>query len=218
MSKFAAIIARDVAETWRSPARALLPVLFFLLVAILTPFATGPDARLLTRIGPGILWIGALLAALLPVDTLFETDRADGTLDQYAVRGFAPETVAAARLTAHWLAFGPALLVAALPASLLLGIETAALPRLIGGLALGSIALAALGIVAAALTAGLRGAGALVALVVLPLALPVLIFGVGGIERSPVGDQALLLLAAATLVLTGMAPLAAGAALRAAQE
>jgi heme exporter protein B len=212
------LIGRHLRATARRPASALLPVIFFVLVAILTPFAIGPDARLLARIAAGTMWVAALLAALLPVDTLFEPDRADGTLDQYAVRGVAMETVAAARLIGHWLGFAPALLLATLPASLLLGLELAALPRLLLALAMGSAALASLACVAAALTAGLRGAGALTGLLVLPLALPVLIFGTSAVAGGPVGAQAMQLLVASALVLTGLGPLAAGAALRAAQE
>ncbi len=203
-----ALIRRDLALMLRTPS-LWLPVVFFVLVAALFPFAVGPDARLLARIAPGILWVAALLASLLPVETLFAPDQADGTLDQLASRGVAMETVAAARMAAHWLAFTGPLLLALPVAGILLGLDRADGLRLGLALLLGTPALAALAVVAAALTAGLRGGGALAGLIVLPLALPVLIFGAGAGESG-----ALPLLAAASLVAIAVAPFAAGAALK----
>src|SRR5919107_2687494 len=110
-----ALILRDVRRGFTGAA--WLPIAFFLLVAALVPFATGPDARLLARIGPGILWIAALTAALLPIERLIEPDRADGVLDQLTLHGVADESVAAAKMVAHWLTFAPLLLLAALPAA-----------------------------------------------------------------------------------------------------
>ncbi len=205
---FLALVRRDLALTVRS-ASLWLPVLFFVLTAALFPFAVGPDARLLGRIAPGILWVAALLAALLPVETLVAPDRDDGTLDQLASRGTAMELVAAARILAHWLGFALPLLAALPIAGILVGIDAAAGWRLALALLIGTPALAALGVVAAALTAGLPGGGALAGLIVLPLALPVLIFGVGADAPG-----ALRLLAAASLVILAIAPFAAGAALR----
>ncbi len=202
------LVRRDLALIARSPA-LWLPVIFFVLVAAIFPFAVGPDARLLARIAPGILWVAALLAALLPIDVLVAPDAADGTLDQLASRGLAMELVAAARILAHWLGFTVPLLLALPVAGVLVGIDAAAGWRLALALLLGTPALAALGVVAAALTATLRGGGALAGLIVLPLALPVLIFGVGADAPG-----ALRLLAAASLVLVALAPFAAGAALR----
>ena len=210
------LIARDLSLGWSRASSRLLPVAFFLIVAILFPFAVGPDARLLARIAGGVMWVAALLASLLPIETLFETDRADGTLDQLIARGVAPETIAATRLASHWLSFGPALLIATPVGALLLGLPTDGLGPLLLGLLLGTPALAALGTVAAALTAGLRGAGALAGLLVLPLAVPVLIFGSGLL--TPGAGGALKLLAASSLLLVAVAPFAAGAALRAGME
>ena len=201
------LFRRDLALIARSPA-FWLPVVFFILVSALFPFAVGPDARLLARIAPGVVWVAALLAALLPVETLFAPDMHDGTLDQLASRGIAMETVAAARIAAHGLGFAAPLLAALPVAGVLLGMDFEAGLHVALGLLIGTPALAALAAVAAALTAGLRGGGALAGLIVLPLALPVLIFGVGG------GPGALKLLAAASLVVTALAPFAAGAALR----
>lgn len=183
-------------------AGGLIPLVFFVMVASMTAFAIGPDAALLARVGAGSLWVAALLAALLPVGTLIAEDVADGTMDQLRVRGIAVETIMAARLAAHWLGFAPALLVAAVIGGAMLNADV---PALVTGLALGTPALAGLGLVAASLVAGARGGPALAGLIVLPLALPVLIFGSAGELR---------LLAASSLVVTAFAPFAAAAALR----
>lgn len=209
MRLFALLVRRDLALALQRPGAMALPVVFFVLVAALFPFAVGPDARLLARIASGVLWVAALLAALLPVETLVAPDLADGTLDQLVSRGIALELFAAARLVAHWLGFALPLLVALPVAGVLLGLQLGQFSSLALGLAAGTPGLAALALVAASLTAGLRGGGALAGLIVLPLALPVLIFGAG--LASP---GALALLAASSLALTAVAPFAAAAALR----
>ena len=215
MKVLLALIRRDLARAYEGGGGAL-PLIFFLLVATLFPFAVGPDAVLLGRVGGGALWMAALLAALLPVDRLLAPDTQEGVLDQYAVRGISEEAVAAAKLAAHWLGFGPPLMLAALPAAALLKLDGAALLRLEAGLALGTPALAALALMTAALTLGLRGAGALAGLVMLPLAVPVLIFGAGSLtDRAGSGLE---LLAATTLLLLAIAPFATAAAIRAARE
>ena len=196
---------------------AALPVIFFLLVATLFPFAVGPDAPLLARTGGGALWMAALLAALLPVDRLVEPDRAAGVLDQFAIRGVAEESVAAAKLLGHWLSFGPPLMLAALPAAALMKLPGEVLLRLELGLLVGTPGLAALTLIVAALTAGLRGTSALAGLLMLPLAVPVLIFGAAMVEPSG-NSGAVKLLAAVSLLLVAIAPFAAGAAMRAARE
>lgn len=196
---------------------ALLPLIFFLLVATLFPFAVGPDAPLLARTGGGALWMAALLAALLPVDRLVEPDRASGTLDQLAVRGISEESVALAKLAGHWLSFGPLLMLAALPAAALIKLPPPVLARLELGLLAGTPGLAALSLIVAALTSGLRATGALAGLLMLPLAVPILIFGAG--MAGPEGNAgALKLLAAVSLLLVAIAPFAAGAAMRAARD
>jgi heme exporter protein B len=196
---------------------ALLPLIFFLLVATLFPFAVGPDAPLLARTGGGALWMAALLAALLPVDRLVEPDRTAGFLDQLAVRGIGEESVALAKLAGHWLSFGPPLMLAALPAAALIRLPGPVLARLELGLLAGTPGLAALSLIVAALTAGLRTTGALAGLLMLPLAVPILIFGAGMVE--PGSDAgALKLLAAVSLLLVAIAPFAAGAAIRAARD
>ncbi len=200
-----------------SGGAAMLPLVFFLLVATLFPFAVGPDAPLLARTGGGALWMAALLAALLPVDRLVEPDRASGVLDQLAVRGVTEENVAVAKLIAHWLSFGPPLMLAAIPAAALMRLPEQVLLRLEIGLAVGTPGLAALTLMVAALTAGLRSGGVVAGLMLLPLAVPLLIFGAGYIEQG--GETgALKLLAAVSVLLVAAAPFAAGAAIRAARD
>jgi heme exporter protein B len=207
----ATLIGRDLARAFRSGGIAL-PVAFFLLVATLYPFAVGPDGSLLAKTGGGVLWVAALLAALLPVDRLIAPDVESGVLDQLAVRGIADEVVAIAKVIAHWLGFGPALMLAALPAAALLRLDSATLMTVEIGLLLGTPGLAALGVMIASLTSGLRGASALTGLLMLPLAIPILIFGAGSL--GPAGIGGLKLLAAASLLLVAIAPFATGAALR----
>ena len=196
---------------------ALLPLIFFLLVATLFPFAIGPDRALLARAGGGALWMAALLAALLPVERLVEPDRASGVLDQLAVRGLSEESVALAKLIGHWLSFGPPLMLAAVPAAALMKLPGDVLMRLELGLLLGTPGLAALTLTVSGLTAGLRGAGPLAGLLMLPLAVPILIFGAGYIEQGN-DSGALKLLSAVSLLLVAAAPFAAGAAIRAARD
>jgi heme exporter protein B len=205
------LIAREARRGFSGPA--WLPVAFFLLIATLVPFAVGPDARLLGRIAGGILWIAALTAALLPIERLIEPDRADGVLDQLAIRGIADESVAVAKIAGHWLAFGPLLLASEVLGALLLRLPPDQLPRLLLALAIGSLGLAALAVAVAALTAGLTRAGALAGLLLLPLAIPLLIFGAGASGDASSG--ALLLEAAIALLLVAGSPFVAGAAIRA---
>lgn len=209
------IVRRDIALAWQGGG-AWLPVIFLALVASLYPFAVGPDAMLLAATGGGMLWIAALLAALLPIERLIVPDAQSGILDQYLVRGLSDEIIALAKLIAHWLSFGPPLMVAALPASALLKLEGGTLMRLEIGLALGTPALAALGVLVAALTAALRGAGAIAGLLALPLAVPLLIFGAGALHEG--SGAALKFLAAISLLLVAITPIAAGAAMRAGRE
>jgi heme exporter protein B len=194
---------------------AWLPVAFFLLVAALVPFAIGPDARLLERIGGGALWIAALTAALLPIERLVEPDRADGVLDQLRLRGAAEESIAVAKITGHWLSFGPLLVLAAFPGAALLGLGPEPLKRALVSLLVGTPGLAALSVAVAALTAGLPRAGALAGLLLLPLAVPLLIFGAA--VSGTGGNGPLALEAAVSIALLAGSPFVAAAAIRAAR-
>ena len=208
------LIGREIRRAFAGPA--WMPAAFFLLVATLVPFAVGPDERLLERIGAGALWVAALTAALLPIERLVEPDRADGVLDQLHLHGVAAESVAAAKMAGHWLTFGPLLLLAALPGSALLGVAPADLPNLLLALGIGTLGLAALAVAVAALTAGLPRTGALAGLLLLPLAIPLLIFGASASGDAASG--ALLLEGAIALLLVAGAPFVAGAAIRAARS
>lgn len=212
-----ALLRRDLALLLLGGRRGgtLLPLLFFIAVAMLFPFAVGPDARILARTGGGVIWVAALLAAILPLDRLIEPDLELGMFDQWALRGLAEEWVIAIRVVAHWLSFGPPLMLAALPAAALLGIEAGTLRTVELGLLVGTPGLAAIGVMVAALTAGLRGGAALAGLLVIPLAVPLLVFGAGSL--APGGESGVALTAAVSLVLLAIAPFAGGAAVRAAR-
>ncbi|HEX3422974.1 MAG TPA: heme exporter protein CcmB [Sphingomicrobium sp.] len=199
-----AVIGRDIRRGLGGGA--WLPIAFFLLVAALVPFAIGPDARLLSRIGPGALWIAALTAALLPVERLIEPDRASGTLDQLFLHGMADESIAFAKILAHWITFAPLLLIAAIPGAVLLSMDGQSLVKIELALLAGTPGLASLALAIGALTAGLPRAGSLAGLLLLPFAVPLLVFGAAG---------ALPLEAAVSLFLTAGAVFVAAAAIRA---
>ncbi len=205
-----ALLLRDIRRFYAGGG-ATLVVIFFLLVATLFPFAIGPDATLLARVGCGVIWAAALLAALLPVERLIAPDLDAGIIDQLAVRGTPLALVAAMKILAHWLAFAPPLMAATVIAGGLLGLPGGTLAGVEAGLLLGTPGLAALAVATAALTAGLRGAGAVAGLVMLPLAIPLLIFGAGAIDG---GAGGLKLLAAVSLLLVAGSPFVAAAAIR----
>lgn len=209
-----ALLRRDLAQLLLGGRRggAVLPVLFFLAVAMLYPFAIGPDAPVLARTGGGVIWVAALLAAILPLDRLIEPDLELGMFDQWALRGISEEMLITVRMLAHWLSFGPPLMLAALPASALVGIDGETLWLVELGLLAGTPGLAALGVLVAAITAGLRGGAALGGLLAIPLAVPLLVFGAGSLAVG--GEAGLGLTAAFSLVLLAITPFAAGAAIR----
>lgn len=214
-----AIFARDVVLLTRGAqgrGGAVLPLLFFVAVAILFPFAIGPDSRMLARTGAGVIWVAALLAAILPIDRLVEPDIEGGFFDQWALRGIAEEALIAVRIVAHWLSFGVPLILAAPISAGLLSLDGPQLITVELGLLFGTPGLAAIGVTIAALTAGLRGGAALGGLLAIPLAVPLLIFGAGSLQ--PGGEGGLLLLAAASLAALAIAPFAGGAAIRAGRE
>ena len=214
MSVFLRLVLRDLREAW-SGGGAAMPVGFFLLVATLFPFAIGPDAAILSRVGGGVVWTAALLAALLPVERLVLPDLERGVIDQLLVRGISPVTVMLAKTVAHWLGFAPPLMAASVVAAGLFGLTGDTLVRVEWGLLIGTPGLAALGVATAALVAGIRGAGALAGLLMLPLAVPLLIFGSGAIDGGPAAYK---LLAATSLILLAGAPFVGGAAIRAGNQ
>jgi heme exporter protein B len=206
------ILRRDVAMLLLGRGAAL-PILFFLAVAMLFPFAVGPSATVLAQAGGGVIWVAALLAAILPLDRLIEPDIELGFFDQWSLRGIAEEWIIASRIVAHWLSFAPALMVATLPASVLLGLNGTTLRLVEAGLLVGTPGFAAIGVMIAAITAGLRGGAALGGLLMIPLAVPLLIFGAGSLSSG--GGTGIALTAAVSLVLLAIAPFAGGAAVRA---
>ena len=219
MSVVMTLLKRDLAALMPGSSRgnSLLPLLFFLAVAMLYPFAVGPDAELLGATGGGMIWVAALLAAILPLDRLLAPDLESGFFDQWSLRGVAEEVIVAVRLLAHWLSFGPFILLASFPASALLGIDGATLHTVLLGLLAGTPGLAAIGIIISAVTVGLRSGGAaLSGLLMIPLAVPLLIFGAGALSTG--GEGGLALTGAISLVLVAIAPFAGGAAIRAARE
>ncbi len=215
MRSLLTLLRRDLALLLLGGRRGgvVLPILFFLAVAMLFPFAVGPDPRVLARTGGGVIWVAALLAAILPLDRLIEPDLELGMFDQWALRGISEEAIIAVRILAHWLSFAPALMLAALPAAALVGIGGETLWIVELGLLAGTPGLAALGVMVAALTAGLRGGVALGGLLTIPLAVPLLVFGAGSLATG--GEAGLALTAAVSLVLLAIAPFAGGAAIRA---
>lgn len=217
MARLVVILRRDLALLLLGGRKGgtVLPLLFFLSVAMLFPFAVGPDATLLGRTGGGVIWVAALLAAILPLDRLVEPDLEQGFFDQWAMRGITEEWIIAVRMLAHWLSFAPPLMLASVPAAALLGLDGAKLRLVELGLLAGTPGLAALGVTVAALTAGLRGGAALAGLLVIPLAVPLLIFGAGSLSTG--GTSGIALTGAVSLVLLAIAPFAAGAAIRAAR-
>ena len=218
MTVLLTLLRRDLANLFGGAGRGatLMPVLFFLAVAMLYPFAVGPAPELLRRTGGGIVWVAALLAAILPLDRLLARDVERGVFDQLALRGVADEVVIAVRLLAHWLSFGPPLMLAAGPAAVLLGLDGATLQSVELGLLAGTPGLAAIGLIIAALTVGLRGGAALSGLLLIPLAVPLLVFGAGALSTG--GDGGIALTGAISLLLVAITPFAAGAAIRAARE
>ena len=221
MSAFARLVARDLRLALRQRADAGMVVLFFVLTASLFPFAVGPESNLLARMAPGVIWVTALLAVLLSLERLFLADYEDGSLELLALAPLPLEATVLAKALAHWLTTGLPLVAAGPLLALLYNMDAAGLPMLVLALALGSPSLSLIGAVGAALTLGARRGGVLIPLLVLPLNIPVLIFGVAAIDAELAGLSArphLLFLGALFLVSLVTAPLAGAAALRQALE
>jgi heme exporter protein B len=218
VTALAAILMRDMRLAVRVGGGALIGVLFFLIVVTLVPFAIGPDLVLLARIGPAILWLGALLATLLALDRLIAMDHEDGSLDLILMAHVPLELALAAKALAHWLSTGLPLVIAAPLLGLLLNLDPAATGAVALTLAAGTPALTFIGLIGAALTVALRRGGLLLAILVLPLTIPVLIFGVAAANAAIVGPvpfgTPFSILCALTLISIVIGPFAAAVALR----
>ncbi|MEX0590603.1 MAG: heme exporter protein CcmB [Xanthobacteraceae bacterium] len=218
MEALRAVFARDLAIAFRAGGGAGIGVVFFLAIVTVVPFATGPDLPLLTRIGPAILWIGALLASLLGLDRIFSADHEDGSLDQLLLAPVPFELIAAAKGAAHWVATGLPLAIAAPLLGLLLGLDAKVLGAVALTLFVGTPALTFFGLVGAALVVALPRGGLLVAVLILPLAVPILIFGMAATNAAVGGlvpfGAPFKLIAALSLATFVLGPIAAAAAIR----
>ncbi|MBN9584213.1 MAG: heme exporter protein CcmB [Afipia sp. 62-7] len=218
MTALAAIIRRDIRIALRAGGGAMIGVLFFLSVVVVMPFALGPDLALLKRIGPAILWLGALLASLLTLDRLFTADQDDGSLDLIVMSRTPLELACAAKALAHWLAAGVPLIVATPIVGILLNLDADATFAVALTLLVGTPALTFTGMIGAALAVTLRRGGLLLAVVVLPLSIPVLIFGVAASNAAVLKPDAFgtpfSILCALSLVSFVIGPFAAAASLR----
>lgn len=221
MTIFLAVLHRELRLSLRHGSDSLAALLFFVLTAALFPLAIGPEPEMLGRMAPGIVWVCALLAALLPLDRLFGADFEDGSLDQILLSGLPPPGIALAKAASHWLVTGLPLLLIAAPLAVMLRMPADALPTLLAGLLAGTMLLSLLGMTGAAIVLGARRGGVLLPLLVLPLAIPALIFGVAATDAVSGGQSPrphLLLLCAFLAAALPLCPLAAGAALRSAAE
>jgi len=218
MTALGALLVRDLRLAVRVGGGALIGVLFFLLVVTLVPFAIGPDLTLLARMGPAILWLGALLASLLALDRLLAIDHEDGSLDLILTARVPLELAVSAKALAHWLTTGLPLVIAAPLLGLLLNLDPKATGAVAVTLLAGTPALTFIGLIGAALTVAVRRGGLLLTILVLPLTIPVLIFGVAASNAAIVGPvpfgAPFSILCALTLVSLVIGPLAAAVALR----
>ena len=214
MTALVALIRRDLRIALRVGGGALIGVLFFLTVVVLMPFAVGPDLAQLRRIGPAMLWLGALLASLLTLDRLFAADQEDGSLD-LMLMGRAPlELVVLVKAAAHWITTGLPLVIVTPLLGLFLNLEPGAIAAVALALLIGTPALTCIGLVGAALSVALRRGGLLLPVLVLPLTVPVLIFGVAAASGEASSGTAFMILGALTLMSLVLGPFAAAAALR----
>lgn len=218
MKPFLSLIARDLRLAWRGGGAIGTALGFYLVVITILPLGIGPDLNLLARIAPGLLWVGLLLSALLSVDQIFHNDYEDGSLDGLALGPLPLELVAAAKSIAHWLSTALPLVALAPVIGLLLNLQASAFGVLVLSMIVGTPAISFLGAIGAALTLGLRSGGLLVSLLILPLYVPILIFGVSSVNAVLTGpssfEASFLILCAITLVTVSAAPFFAAMALR----
>ena len=217
MSGFVLLVRRDVRLAVRQGSASTMVVVFFVLTVTLFPLGVGPESVLLARVAAGVIWVAALLASMLSLDRLFQADFEDGSLDLLAVSSLPLEIAVLAKTAAHWITTGLPLIVVSPLLALILNMEMSGWLTLIAAMFLGTPTLSLIGGIGAALTVGVRRGGVLVSLLVLPLYVPVLIFGVGAVEAAIGGLSQrphLLILGAAALLSVVLAPLASAAALR----
>ena len=218
MTAFAALLVRDLRLAFREGGALGTALGFYLVVVAMMPLSLGPDLNLLSRIAAGVLWVALLLSALLSLPRMFESDQEDGVLDVLAMAPLPLEATAAAKALAHWLSTGVPLTLLAPLLGLMLNLELAAYPALIGTMLAGTPAISFVGAIGAALTLRSRRGGLLIALLALPLYIPTLVFGISAMEASVLGTDgfvpSFLILTAISLVSLVLAPLAAAGALR----
>lgn len=221
MSVLAASMRREWQLACRNPGDAINPVAFFLMVVALVPLGTGTDKAQLAAIAPGMLWVAALLASLLSMDMLFRRDYDDGTLEQYLLLPDQLYVIIWLKVLVHWLFAGLPLVLVSPLLGVMLSLPPDAMPALLLSLALGTVSLSLIGAAGASLTVGLRRGGLLIAVIVLPLYIPILIFGANATAQATVGifpTGQLAMLAAFALLALGLTPLAVIAGLRIAME
>jgi len=211
------VLERELLLSFRRPDQLLQPLVFFLIVTTLFPLGLSVQLSLLREMAPGVLWVSALLASLLSLDSLFKSDADDGTLEQLALSGQGLVVIVVAKTLAHWLVSGASLVLLAPLVGTALAIPVGAFGTMLASLALGTLTLSWLGAIGAGLTVGLKRGNVILSLIVLPLAMPLLIFGAGATDRAISGTStggALYLLGALCVLTCTLAPFAASAALR----
>ena len=221
MSGFMSVLKRDLHLATRQGMDNMMVVMFFVLAVILFPFGVGPEPNILARIAAGVIWVAALLASMLSLERLFQTDYEDGSLELLTLSPIALEVIVLAKITAHWLTTGLPLIVAAPLLAVLLNMNTEGFPMMIVALLLGTPSLSLIGAVGAALILGSRRGGVLLALLILPLYIPVLIFGVSAVDAVMGGLESkaqLLIMGAFLLGALPLCPWAAAAGVRQAIE
>jgi heme exporter protein B len=221
MSGFGLIIRRDLHLAFRQGMDSMMVVAFFVIAVVLFPLGVGPEPNILARIGPGVIWVAALLASMLSLERLFQTDYEDGSLELLALQPVALEITVMAKVTAHWLTTGLPLIVAAPLLAVLMNMPAEGFLPLMAALVLGTPSLSLIGAIGAALILGSRRGGILLSLLVLPLYIPVLIFGVSAVDAAIGGFSAkpqLLILGGLLAGALALSPWAGAAALRQSME
>ena len=217
MNGFLLIIGRDLHLALKHGTESMMVVMFFVIAVVLFPFGVGPEPNILARIGPGVIWVAALLASMLSLERLFQADYEDGSLELLALQPIQLEVVVMAKVAVHWLTTGLPVIVAAPLLAVLMNMEASGFPVLIAALALGTPSLSLIGAIGAALILGSRRGGILLSLLVLPLYIPVLIFGVSAVDAVIGGFSAkpqLLILSGFLLAALPLCPWAGAAAVR----